>query len=77
MTNDPADLWTATAMAQDKTMTVAEAAKALGIPLGRIYRMIDRGQVRVVRNHHRSGSRGKAYRIEPSEIERLRRKSQS
>jgi excisionase family DNA binding protein len=55
-------------------LTVREAADWLGIPVGRLYRAIHRGQVRVVRNRHNAKAPGKAYLLSTAEVERLARR---
>jgi hypothetical protein len=46
----------------------------LGIPLGRLYRVIQRGQVRFIRNRHNAKASGKAYLLSTAEVERFARR---
>ena len=55
-------------------LTVREAAAWLGIPIGRLYRIIHRGQVRLIRNRHNARASGKAYLISGAEVQRLARR---
>ena len=61
----------------DGLMTVREAAVWLEIPIGRLYHLIHRGQVRFIRSRHNARASGKAYLISVAEVQRLARRFSS
>jgi len=61
---------------EEETMSVAEAAKALGVHPATVVRAIHDGRLKTTTEKATLAMRVKAYRIPRSEVERLRREAQ-
>lgn len=61
---------------EEETMSVAEAAKVLGVHPATVVRAIHDGRLKTVTEKASLAIRVKAYRIPVSEVERLRQSAQ-